>query len=140
MRNVRVDEHGNLVCWKCGTGNLLPKRTTRSKVIVGVGALATKKKLKCLACGEYNDTGNAKPTASAKAAQHQSAVAAYQPATVAQVAPAEVIGPDGRGWHPDPVGLYSKRFYDGAKWTQHVVNLNGVQMVDPDPIGTVGSK
>jgi Short C-terminal domain len=30
-------------------------------VAVGVGALLTKKKLKCNACGEYNDTGNAKP-------------------------------------------------------------------------------
>lgn len=37
------------------------KRTFRSKMLVGVGALVTKKKLKCNACGEYNQTGNAKP-------------------------------------------------------------------------------
>ncbi len=29
--------------------------------MVGVGALLTKKKLKCQRCGEYNDTGNGKP-------------------------------------------------------------------------------
>lgn len=40
---------------------LLPKRTFRSKVLVGVGALLTKKKLKCQTCGEFNDTGTAKP-------------------------------------------------------------------------------
>lgn len=30
-------------------------------MLVGVGALMTKKKLKCNACGEYNQTGSAKP-------------------------------------------------------------------------------
>lgn len=30
-------------------------------MLVGVGALLTKKKFKCQACGEYNDAGNAKP-------------------------------------------------------------------------------
>lgn len=40
---------------------LLAKRTFRSKMLVGVGALLTKKKLKCQTCGEYNDTGSAKP-------------------------------------------------------------------------------
>jgi len=29
--------------------------------MVGIGALLTKKKLKCTLCGEYNDTGTAKP-------------------------------------------------------------------------------
>ncbi|MGZ7086013.1 MAG: DUF2510 domain-containing protein [Ilumatobacteraceae bacterium] len=40
---------------------LLAKRTFRAKMLVGVGALLTKKKLKCQTCGEYNDTGNAEP-------------------------------------------------------------------------------
>lgn len=61
MKDVRVDETGDLRCWHCGSKGLLAKRTTRSKVLVGVGALMTKKKLKCQVCGEYNDTGNAKP-------------------------------------------------------------------------------
>jgi hypothetical protein len=31
-------------------------------MFVGVGAMLTKNKLKCQTCGEYNDTGNAKPS------------------------------------------------------------------------------
>lgn len=58
---MRVDAEGEFRCWNCGNKGLLAKRTFRSKVLVGVGALLTKKKLKCQTCGEYNDTGNAKP-------------------------------------------------------------------------------
>lgn len=138
MRNVRVNEHGELVCWKCGSKNLLAKRTTRSKVAVGVGALATKKKLKCLACGEYNDTGNAKPSASAKAAQQQAAMDAYVAQTQAQAAVQQpAVDPSGRGWHRDPVGRFHQRFFDGAQWTQHVTDGAGVQQVDPGPINTI---
>ncbi|MBP7594315.1 MAG: DUF2510 domain-containing protein [Candidatus Microthrix sp.] len=128
-----MNEHGDLVCWKCGSKNLLAKRTTRSKVVVGVGALATKKKLKCMACGEYNDVGNAKPTASAKAAQQQAAMAAYMPQPAQQPA----VDTSGRGWHRDPVGRFHQRFFDGAQWTQHVTDGAGVQQVDPGPINTI---
>lgn len=61
MKNVRIDGDGELRCWNCGGKGLLAKRTLRSKLAVGVGALLTKKKLKCQTCGEYNDTGNAQP-------------------------------------------------------------------------------
>ena len=74
MEDVRVDSEGNLRCWKCGGKNFREKRTGRSKVVgtvsaltvVGVvvgaaGVLATKKKLYCIQCGEYNQVGNAKP-------------------------------------------------------------------------------
>jgi DNA-directed RNA polymerase subunit RPC12/RpoP len=61
MKNVRIDQDANLRCWNCGGKGFTEKRTTRSKVMVGVGALVTKKKLKCQVCGEYNDTGNAQP-------------------------------------------------------------------------------
>lgn len=61
MRNVRVDSEGEFRCWNCGNKGLLAKRTFRSKMLVGVGALLTKKKLKCQTCGEYNDTGDAEP-------------------------------------------------------------------------------
>jgi hypothetical protein len=61
MKDVRVDGDGEFRCWNCGNKGLLAKRTFRSKVLIGVGALLTKKKLKCQTCGEYNDTGNAKP-------------------------------------------------------------------------------
>ena len=61
MKDVRIDQDGELRCWNWGYKSFLEKRTARSKVLVGVGALMTKKKLKCQVCGEYNDTGNAKP-------------------------------------------------------------------------------
>lgn len=61
MKDVRIDGDSHLRCWNCGGKGFTEKRTTRSKVLVGVGALVTKKKLKCQTCGEYNDVGNAKP-------------------------------------------------------------------------------
>lgn len=61
MKDVRMDGNGDLRCWNCGSKGFKSKRTLRSKALVGVGALITKKKLKCETCGEYNDTGNAKP-------------------------------------------------------------------------------
>ena len=48
-------------CWNCGARGITEKRTFRSKATFGVGALLTKKKLKCQRCGEYNDAGNGKP-------------------------------------------------------------------------------
>ena len=61
MQDIRIDDEGNLRCFKCGGKNFDNKRTLGSKVALGVGALMTHKKMKCLACGEYNDTGSAKP-------------------------------------------------------------------------------
>ena len=61
MKDIRVDSDGEFRCWNCGNKGLLEKRTFRSKALIGVGALLTKKKLKCQTCGEFNDTGNAKP-------------------------------------------------------------------------------
>ena len=61
MKDVRVDADGTMRCWNCGGKNLVSKRTARAKVMGGVGALLTKKKLKCQQCGEYNDVGDAKP-------------------------------------------------------------------------------
>lgn len=61
MKDIRVDSDGEFRCWNCGNRELLEKRTFRSKALLGVSALLTKKKLKCQTCGEYNDTGNAKP-------------------------------------------------------------------------------
>lgn len=59
MKNAQMDSNGALRCWSCGSTALLAKRTGRSKVAFGVAALAAKKKLKCQACGSYNDTGSA---------------------------------------------------------------------------------
>ncbi len=61
-------------CWNCGNKNCFTeKRTFRAKAIgvtagvatLGVAGavapLATKKKLKCQLCSEYNDTGSVEP-------------------------------------------------------------------------------
>lgn len=62
MKDVRIDGDDRLRCWNCGTAEkFIEKRTFRSKVLVGVGALLTKKKLKCQVCSEYNQTGSAQP-------------------------------------------------------------------------------
>lgn len=65
MQDIRIDETGAHRCWKCGGRNFDHKRTFRSKASLGVGAVLTHKKLKCQDCGEYNDTGHAKPFDSA---------------------------------------------------------------------------
>ena len=71
MENIRIDDNGVPRCWNCGSKGLTEKRTLRSKVMVGVGALLTKKKLKCQRCGEYNDTGNGKPYNGPKARKYR---------------------------------------------------------------------
>jgi hypothetical protein len=49
---------------------------------VGVGALATKKKLKCQQCDEYNQVGNAKPYAGP---ENKKYLAQYQREQVAKL-------------------------------------------------------
>ena len=65
MEDIRADEDGNLRCAGCGGKNFHGRRTARAHVIgyttVGIGALATQKKLRCQECGTYNKQGNAKP-------------------------------------------------------------------------------
>ncbi|MEV6773832.1 hypothetical protein AB0N05_34875 [Nocardia sp. NPDC051030] len=78
MRNILLDQAGELRCAYCRSSQFQHKRTTRSKamgagaavtagvptggigLLAGAGTLATAKKMKCLACGQYNKTGNAK--------------------------------------------------------------------------------
>jgi hypothetical protein len=61
VKDIQVDGNGVQHCWKCGGTNFTRKRTTRSKVAFGFGALLANQKLRCDGCGEYNDTGSAKP-------------------------------------------------------------------------------
>ena len=65
MEDIRVDDDGNLRCASCGGKNFHGRRTARAHVIgyvtVGIGALATQKKLRCQECGAYNKQGNAQP-------------------------------------------------------------------------------
>lgn len=59
MKNLLVDQTGQLRCSSCKGKTFIYKRTFRSKFWLGIFCLLTKKKAKCLSCGEYNDTGNA---------------------------------------------------------------------------------
>ena len=68
--------------------------------MIGVGALLTKKKLKCLTCGKYNRTGHAqpytKPASPVWRKRAEKALAAQvptQPAEVELVAPRAEAGP-----------------------------------------------
>lgn len=80
MKDVRIDQANELRCWNCGAKGFTEKRTLRSKALIGVGALLTKKKLKCQVCGEYNDTGNAKPWDGPASRKYQKAYDAEQAA------------------------------------------------------------
>ena len=71
MKDIRIDSNGDPRCWNCGGKGFTEKRTTRSKVMFGVAALATKKKLKCQRCGEFNDTGSGKPWDGPKARKYR---------------------------------------------------------------------
>jgi hypothetical protein len=137
MKNVRIDTDGELRCWNCGGKTMIEKRTLRSKALVGVGALLTKKKLKCRICSEYNDVGSAEPykgPANKKLGKkfdtYTAMYGAEQPDGVmatAQESPA--------GWQPDPLGRYEYRWWDGADWTADV-SVGGVASTDPN--GTDG--
>ena len=37
------------------------------------------------------------------------------------------------GWHPDPMGRFQHRYWDGSRWTGHV-STGGSQTVDPTPL------
>jgi len=169
MKDIRVDFEGEFRCWNCGNKGLLEKRTFRSKLLIGVGAMLTKKKLKCQTCGEYNDTGNAKPytgpesrkwrkqwdkieqakgaaVREGEARQAQAEADAIARALVAAasefreqtslstgaaslaMAPASVTPPP--SWAPDPTLRHELRYWDGARWTDHVSD-SGVQGTDP---------
>ena len=131
MKNIRIDQDGNLRCWKCGASGdaLLYKRTARSKVLFGVGALATKKKIKCQVCGEYNDTGNAEPWAGTPAEQLQARKAerdakAQESARRAAQRKAEEDGPGSMKWEDF---LAHHGIPKGVKATTHAVKI-GVNM------------
>lgn len=58
----------------------------------------------------------------------------HQPAAWLQpgLPPVATVAPQGGpppGWHPDPYRRYQLRYWDGARWSQHV-STNGVAAVD----------
>lgn len=84
MKDVRIDKDGDLRCWNCGGKSFNEKRTTRAKVLVGVSALVTKKKLQCHVCWEYNDVGSAKPFNGPEGKKYQTPTAAPKLTTAHQ--------------------------------------------------------
>lgn len=44
--------------------------------------------------------------------------------------------PETDGWHPDPLGRFDARYFDGDRWTQHVgrVDAQGNRQTLEDPI------
>ncbi len=56
MINLTLDADGTPHCGKCGSTSFIAKRTFASKAAFGVAALLAAKKLKCNACGTYNQT------------------------------------------------------------------------------------
>jgi DNA-directed RNA polymerase subunit RPC12/RpoP len=91
MKDIRIDQDGELRCWNCGSKGFTEKRTFRSKALVGVGALMTKKKLKCQVCGEYNDTGNARPYQGPASRKYRKQYETEMKATPAGAAPAPAM-------------------------------------------------
>lgn len=61
MNPIRFDEDGVPRCWCCGAKAFHAKRTFGAKATLGVGALLTKKKMKCLRCNKYNTVGSGQP-------------------------------------------------------------------------------
>ncbi|MED5264698.1 MAG: hypothetical protein VYA88_01010 [Actinomycetota bacterium] len=55
MKDVWIDEYGEQRCWSCSGNDFTAKRPMRSILLLGGLALLTKKKLKCLNCGEFNE-------------------------------------------------------------------------------------
>lgn len=44
-----------------------------------------------------------------------------------------------QGWYPDPTGRFEHRFWDGARWTEHV-GASGQQSVDPITAADAGGE
>ncbi len=149
MRNVRVDTTGELRCWHCGCASMKEKRTFRSKALFGVSSLLTKQKLKCRICGEYNDVGNAEPYKGPSSKRlgkkygtlvnmfgarepDRIIASAYDTPGLVDVLPIETFEmaisrpphvvpvSTPAGWHRDPHGRHQLRYWDGARWTDHV--------------------
>lgn len=44
--------------------------------------------------------------------------------------------PANEGWHPDPLGRFDSRYFDGTRWTQHVgrMDTDGTRRQYEDPL------
>jgi DNA-directed RNA polymerase subunit RPC12/RpoP len=89
VKDILVDSDGEFRCPKCGGKQFERKRTGKAKlmagVTVGVGALAVPKRMRCLVCGEYSETGKAKPYVDGDTAAERAALDPAKPTTVTAV-------------------------------------------------------
>ena len=64
MKDILVDQEGTMRCPKCKGRNFDIGRTKKNKIVgfatVGVGLFIADKKAKCMTCGEWVKTGDAK--------------------------------------------------------------------------------
>lgn len=133
MRDIRVDTNGELRCWYCGCQQFTHKRTMKSKLAFGVGALATKKKMKCQVCNQYNDVGTAKPykgPASKRLGRKFGTFVDMFGAEVPDDDEGPVVEEMPAGWQKDPLGRFEYRWWDGSDWTAQVA-IGQAMMVDP---------
>ena len=155
MKSVRVDTTGELRCWNCGGASFREKRTVRSKMMVGVGSLATKKKMKCHLCDEFNDVGSAKPYKGPASKRRGKKLGTFtnmhgqvvtEPAirveVINQAIPQgtlQAIQPTPQpiralsapaGWLADPTSRHELRYWTGTAWSEHVSDM-GATDVDP---------
>jgi hypothetical protein len=65
--------------------------------------------------------------------RQEAAATALGPALPGAVPTAVVRPASPPAWHPDPVGRFDLRWWDGRLWTDHVVR-DGEQTQDPEPL------
>lgn len=62
---------------------------------------------------------------------------AVDPPVVRPPSPTARTGQTGAGWYPDPSGRHERRYWDGNRWTDHVLS-GGRQEIEPLPAGAAG--
>ena len=151
MKSVRVDTTGELRCWNYGGASFREKRTVRSKVTV-VGAVATKKKMKCHLCYEYNDVGSARPYKGPASKRRGKKFGTFtnmhgqvvtetpiRVEVINQPTPQPTLQPTPQpiralsapaGWLADPTSRHQLRYWTGTAWSEHVSDM-GATDVDP---------
>ena len=118
IRLIPYHRRHMLLCPICTRGvTLSPEQATRAKALASARA----------ALGPTPD-----PAAEAAvAADTQSFLALLAPVELSQ-AEIDSQRPQTPNWYPDPYRRHQVRYWDGARWTEHVAD-RGDQQVDPPP-------
>jgi hypothetical protein len=54
---MAVDKQGNQHCWRCGGQGFAHEHVPSTVDLLGIHAVLTTPRLRCLHCGEYSDIG-----------------------------------------------------------------------------------